>query len=151
MKTEIYSHNNASAEVNPIIRDNLLGILSSTKFKINSGCAEQLRRVILSQLKEAGWSDNFRLDVGSQISLTSSLDGHVLCFQTGNMSRFYADLLKLQYVYKRRKARAAFYLLPSKESAKKIGSNIAHFERFTFELNLFKDIVTIPTLVIGLK
>ena len=39
----------------------------------------------------------------------------------------------------------------SKDAAKKMGSNIAHFDRFVFELKLFKDIVTIPTLVIGIK
>lgn len=87
----------------------------------------------------------------SQISLTSSNDDHILCFQTGNMGRFYADLLKLQYVFKNKKAKVAFYLIPSKDAAKKIGSNIANFDRFTSELNLFKEIITIPTLVIGLN
>jgi hypothetical protein len=151
MTIEIFSHQNAEGSVDPKIKDNIINILEATTFTIYEGCADKLRKTILSQLKEVGWSDDFKLDTHSQISLTSSNDDHVLCFQTGNMSRFYADLLKLQYVYKNKKSISAFYLIPSKEAAKKMGSNIAHFDRFVFELTLFKDIVTIPTLVIGIK
>lgn len=151
MKIEIFSHNEAATVVNKKIKEQLLKIVETTSFKIQEGCADNLRKVILSQLKSSGWSDDFKLDTHSQISLTSSIDDHVLCFQTGNMSRFYADLLKLQYVFKNKKAKAAFYLIPSKNAAKLMGSNIAHFDRFTFELNLFKNIITIPTLVIGIN
>jgi hypothetical protein len=151
MKIEIYSHQNAENVVDPNIRKNIIQILEETNFTIHEGCADKLRKTILSKFKELGWSDDFKLDVHSHISLTSSNDDHALCFQTGNMSRFYADLLKLQYVYKNKKANAAFYLIPSKEAAKKMGSNIAHFDRFVFEIKLFRDIVTIPTLIIGIK
>jgi hypothetical protein len=151
MIIETYSHQNAETAVDPKIKSDIIQILEATKFTINEGCADKLRKTILSQLKEVGWSADFKLDAHSQISLTSSNDDHALCFQTGNMSRFYADLLKLQYVYKNKKSKAALYLIPSKEAAKKMGSNIAHFDRFVFELKLFKDIVTIPTLVIGIK
>jgi hypothetical protein len=151
MIIETYSHQNAESTVSSKIKKNITQILESTTFEIYEGCADKLRKTILSELKGVGWSDDFKIDVHSQISLTSSNDDHALCLQTGNMSRFYADLLKLQYVYKSKKASAAFYLIPSKEAAKKMGSNIAHFERFVFELQLFKDIVTIPTLVIGIK
>jgi hypothetical protein len=151
MKIQLYSHLNGETLVDRKIKEKVLHILETTQFKIQEGCADQLRKVILDQLKKIGWSDDFKLHANSQISLTSSNDNHVLCFQTGNMSRFYADLLKLQYVFKNKKASAAFYLIPTKEAAKLIGSNIANFERFTQELNLFKQIISIPILVIGLN
>lgn len=151
MTIELYSHNGADKAVSHTIKDALIKILESTDFEIYEGCADKLRKIILVQLKEVGWSDDFKLDAHSQISLTSSNHDHALCFQTGNMSRFYADLLKLQFVYKNKKARAAFYIIPSKVAAKKMGSNIAHFDRFCFEIKLFKDIVTVPTLIIGIK
>ena len=151
MTIEIFSHNEGDKLVDGKIKDQILNILESTNFKISEGCADELRKVILGQLKSFGWSDDFRLDAHSQISLTSSIDEHVLCFQTGNMSRFYADLLKLQFVFRNKKAKAAFYLIPSKEAAKKMGSNIAHFDRFTSELTMFSEIITIPTLVIGIN
>lgn len=151
MKVEIFSHHNGDKSADKKIKEQVIKILEETNFKIREGCANELRKSILTQLKKIGWSDDFMLDAHSQISLTSSYDDHVLCFQTGNMGRFYADLLKLQYVFKNKKAKVAFYLLPSKDAAKKIGSNIANFDRFTSELNLFKEIITIPTLVIGIN
>lgn len=151
MKIEIYSHNSGDKAADKKIKEQLIKILEETNFKIRESCSNELRKTILSQLKKIGWSDDFMLNTHSQISLTSSNDDHVLCFQTGNMGRFYADLLKLQYVFTNKKAKVAFYLLPSKDAAKKIGSNIANFDRFTSELNLFKEIITIPTLVIGLN
>ncbi len=151
MKTEVYSHCEGDKVVDKKIKDSIIEIIAKTDFKIKDGCANELRKIILSKLRTVGWSDDFNLDANSQISLTSCLDNHVLCFQTGNMSRFYADLLKMQYVYKNNKAKAAIYIIPSKEAAKTMGSNIAHFDRFTFELNLFKDIISVPTIVIGIN
>ena len=42
-------------------------------------------------------------------------------------------------------------IIPSKGAAKIMGSNIAHFDRFTFELKLFEEIISVPTLVIGIN
>ena len=151
MKIQTYSHLNGEKIIDKKIKEKILQVLEATQFKMHEGCADQLRKTILSQLKKIGWSDDFKLHANSQISLTSINDSHVLCFQTGNMSRFYADLLKLQYVFKNKKAVAAFYLIPTKEAARLIGSNIANFERFTQELNLFQQIISIPILVIGLN
>lgn len=150
MILETYSHKGAEQLINSNIKNDLIRVLSTTNFEIKEGCGDKLRMTILERLKNLGWSDEFKLDVQSKITLTSSNDNHVLCFQTGNMSRFYADMLKLQYVYQGKKALSAFYILPSKQAAKTIGSNIAHFDRLTAELRLFENIVTIPTLVIGI-
>jgi len=151
MKLEIFSHCNGVEIIDKGIKQPLLNILKTTDFKIVEGCGNDLRRNILTKLRAIGWSDDFNLDANSQISLTSYIDDHVLCFQTGNMSRFYADLLKMQYVFNCKKAKVAIYIIPSKEAAKLMGSNIANFDRFTFEINLFKEIITIPTIVIGLN
>jgi hypothetical protein len=151
MKLEIYSHKNAENLIDKNIKDDVIQLVSAVKFTIQEGCTLQLRTTIMSKLKGIGWSDDFKLDADSQITLTSSNADHALCFQTGNMSRFYADMLKLQYAFKKGKAKAAIYVIPSKEAAKKMGSNIAHFERFCFEITLFKDIITIPTLVVGIQ
>lgn len=151
MKIEVYSHNNGENIVSKDIKDSLLNILFNTQFIIREGCSIELKKVILMQLKNIGWSNDFNLDVNSRISLTSYIDDHILCFQTGNMGRFYADLLKMQYVFQKRKARAAIYIIPSKTASIIMGSNVANFERFTNELHLFRDIITVPTLVIGIN
>jgi hypothetical protein len=151
MKTEIYSHNNGENIVNNDIKESILHIIKNLNFEIKQGCANELRQAILSKLKAKGWSDEFVLTANSRITLTSYLDNHVLCFQTGNMSRFYADMLKTQFVYNSKKAVAAIYIVPSKSAAKIMGSNIANFNRFTLELNLFKNTITIPALVISIS
>ncbi len=151
MKFELYSHSNAELSIDKDVRKNVLDVITRTNFVIREGCANDLRNTILTQLKTQGWSEDFKLDVNSQITLTSAIKDHVLCFQTGNMGRFYADLLKLEFVFKRKRTKAAIYIIPSKEASKMMGSNIAHFDRFVKEIDLFKEIITVPTLVVGIQ
>lgn len=150
MKIERYSHNFGDESISPDIINGILEVLTQKSIKMTKGCGNILREQLLSEFKLKGWSDDFILDANSQISLTSSNSGYILCFQTGNTCRFYADILKMQYVYTRDEAKAAIYILPSKAAAKTIGSNIVNFDRLCFELKLFKKIITIPTLVIGI-
>ncbi len=63
----------------------------------------------------------------------------------------YADLLKLQLLFSRKKIAGAILLLYSKVSARELGENLAHFDRLTRELELFKEIITVPALVFGLE
>ena len=151
MKVEVYSHFQGEQIVDPKIKKELIATLQQLNFAITKGCADKLRKAILAQLNVAGWSNKYKLNTDSQISLTSNLNDHVLCLQTGNMGRFYADLLKMQYVFTNNTAKAAFYILPSKEAAENMGDNIANFDRFKKELNLFNKIITIPTLVLGIN
>lgn len=151
MIVEIYSHNDGARIVDADIKKNIIRVVEELKFEITKGCGSNLRESILSKLKSNGWSDEFVVTANSKITLTSYLNSHVLCFQTGNMSRFYADILKSQFVFNNDKAIAAIYIVPSKTAAKVMGSNIANFNRFTRELELFKGIITIPALVISIS
>ena len=151
MKVETFYHSGADVMSPRKVKTEVLGVLKRVKFNITRGCSDNIRQCILQSLQEIGWSDEFKIDAQSQITLPASKDSLALCFQTGNTSRFYADMLKLQYVYMQKGFHAAIYILYSKEAAKIIGSNVANFDRFVFEINLFKDIVSIPILVIGIK
>ncbi len=72
-------------------------------------------------------------------------------FQTGNVSRAFYDLLKLQYLFNRNKIEAAALAVPTRAAAVKIGSNIANFERLCGELQLYDRIVTVPILLIAFE
>ena len=73
-----------------------------------------------------------------------------LCLQTGNMARFYADLLKLQAQFLDEKINAAIYIVPMKDAAKRMGQNMANFERMISELkNLFDRVITVPIIILG--
>lgn len=125
-------------------------IIQDIKIKIRDGCSSRLREIILRELNTRGWSSNVKLSYGSQITITATNGDLGLCLQTGNMSRFYADLLKLQYLYQKGSIRSAIYILPTKRNAKLMGSNLAHYERLVEELKLFAKIITLPVFVIGL-
>ena len=72
-----------------------------------------------------------------------------LCIQPGNMSRIYADLMKLQVLFLRDSIRAGIFILPTQDSAKVIGDNIACCERMVRELSIFNSVITAPLWVAG--
>ncbi len=151
MKTESHSHNGAKGTIKRSLIDGMEKVLTDINFKIYQGCSRKLREVIMDGLTPQGWSGKIEITEGTKISITSTNDNCGLCLQTGNMSRFYADILKLECLHKKKKIKAAFFIIPSKDAAKKMGSNIAHFKRLVQELEVFKDVVTIPILVISIS
>ena len=72
-----------------------------------------------------------------------------MCFQTGNVGRIYADLLKLQTLYTRGNITAGIILIPQIKTAKELGSNMASYERLIRELPIFSQVITMPIVVIG--
>ncbi|WP_445478303.1 BglII/BstYI family type II restriction endonuclease [Lysinibacillus irui] len=150
MKLVTYSHNFGFEALNNELQDPILEVLSSLEFEFRKNKATELREKIIGQLSKLGWSDPVKVNKDSNITITSMKNKVGLCLQLGNMARFYADLLKLEHLHQKDIALNGIYILPTKKVASKLGSNIAEFERFTDELNLFKHIITIPIAVIGI-
>src|SRR5512145_2816376 len=117
--------------------------LRGLEIRIAAGCSAKLRSIILATFYRQGWSSKVKLSHASDISITATNGKIGLCLQTGNMGRFYADLLKLQYLFQKNIICSAVYIIPTKHTAKIMGSNLANFERMTEELRLFNDIITI--------
>lgn len=151
MKYLVYSYNNSDRIIDKNINAGIEKILTEIEFNFKVGSSRELRDIINEKLSFYGWSDKITLESNTNISITSFNKEHGLCLQTGNMSRFYADLLKLEYLFQKKKITCAFYIIPTNEAAKLIGSNVANFERFTNELNLFSTIITIPLRIFGIK
>ena len=150
MNVKTYSHLCKQGEWSSQKIATVVDIIKTVNIKIQRGCSSHLRKIILEELNQKGWSSLVKLSYRYQISITTINGNLGLCLQTGNMGRFYADLLKLQYLYKKGNINSAIYVLPTKRIATIMGSNVANFERFVKELTLFSDIVTIPIFVIGL-
>jgi hypothetical protein len=114
--------------------------------------ATPCRDSILSNLRNgSGWSDEVKLSPDANITITSCKADVGLCVQTGNMARFYADLMKLSLLHSEERIYAGIFVLPTQTLAVEWGSNIAHFERLCNELPIFSTILHVPLLVIGLK
>jgi hypothetical protein len=151
MDTTTYSHLVKQESWNDEKIAPITKIIGNLKIRVRAGCSAQLREAILKEINAKGWSSKVKLSHSSQISITAINGEQALCLQTGNMSRFYADLLKLQYLYQRGNIKSAVYILPTKRAARIMGSNLAHFERLVDELKLFEQVITIPIFVIGIN
>jgi Restriction endonuclease BglII len=150
MRVIKYSHNNADQKLDSKISSDIFQVINHYDIIYGEGVTRKLRGDLIEKFEKLGWSDKIELQEGTHISITSYFDKHGMCIQTGNMSRFYADLLKLQHLYQNGRIKGAYYLIPSKETSKKLGSNIANFERLTLEIELFKSTITIPIIIIGM-
>ena len=146
-----YAHNFGYNVVDNEIYQPIIDFLEKTNFIIEPGSSRKLRAVIEEKLNILGWSDKVRIHFEKEITITSMKDNIGLCLQTGNMSRFYADLLKLQTLFIKDKIDAAIYIIPSKNAAKIIGDNIANAERLVDELYLYRHIITVPIAVVSVE
>lgn len=129
----------------------LVSALSAIRFDFHSHSGPALRMIVSAALRDLGWSNAVRISPNYRLTITSMREDTALALQTGNVGRSYADMLKLQYLFSEGKCRQSVYILPSKIRAKEMGENLANFERVTSELRLFRDIVTVPMLVIGVE
>lgn len=112
---------------------------------------KRIRDAFIGHLHEKGWSGEVTVSKDSGITVTSTKSSVGLVLQMGNMSRIYADLMKLQALYMDGHIKAAAFVVPSATVAKKLGSNIAASTRLVRELEIFRKVYTVPTLVFALE
>jgi len=151
MKLTLHSHRDGFAQVPAELQGSVRTALEQLKHPVGKGCTVHLREAILVELTKTGWSGRTKVDVESDINILSISKGIAFQLQTGNMSRFYADLMKLQLIYLKDRIKGAIYMLPTKEAADKINSNIVNYTRFVEELKIFDKIVTVPMIVMGFE
>lgn len=149
MRTQIYEHRSGLKVVpNDIIADveKIIGEINPT---LSKKTVSSLKELVRERLEKEGWTGEYRLDAASKITISSYLKGIGLCFQTGNVGRIYADLLKLQTLYTKGNIAAGIILIPQIKTAKELGSNMANYERLIRELPIFSQVITMPIVVIG--
>lgn len=113
--------------------------------------ASGIRRAVADRLTALGWSDAVRIRSSHGITITAMSQRIGLCLQTGNMARFYADLMKLQLVFIDGATDGGLYVVPTKKAASELGSNMVNFERIVAETRLFRSIITLPLIVLGFE
>jgi len=129
-----------------MVEQNLGNVTNPVKY----GKASIIRKTILDLFHQDGWSNQVRINAKHSITLTSKYGKVALCLQTGNMARFYADLLKLQSQYIGNKITSAIYILPTADAANILGSNLANYERLTSELkDVYRKVITVPMVIYG--
>lgn len=150
MQLKEYIHQKADSRIDISTIQNVRSTLQAYQWPRRQPAAD-FRDALLISLGAYGWSNRVRIDPRSRINITSVLNTVGLCIQTGNMSRFYADLLKLETVFKNKVINGAIYILPIRTISKEINQNCANFERFIEELEIFELTITIPIMVFGIS
>lgn len=149
MQITAYSHRNGSDVIPQEYTDELGRILHRCKVEMKKYSIADFKNYLLPAIKRGGWSDEFYLDRNSKITISSIKGKTGLCIQTGNAARLYADLLKLQTLYARGTITAGIIILPVGTCARSLGTNLASYERAVRELDIFKQVITTPLVVIG--
>lgn len=151
MKYSEYNHCDGIRKFSRTLLKEIQSAINDIHVIIEHGAASKIRDEFLNALMVYGWSSELVLSPDSNITITSCKSDVGLCLQTGNMARIYADLLKLQTLYLNGSIKCAAFILPSAPLAKKIGSNIANSDRLERELEIFKKVYNVPTVVFSLE
>jgi hypothetical protein len=150
---EGYSHRNGNVEWKKRDLDEwLTDIFNVPTLTLGPHVTSEIRNRIRRELTAEGWSEEILIAPNfAGATIFSQKQDLAIQLQTGNISRVFYDLLKLQYLFVRGKIEAAALAVPTRAGALCLGSNIANFERLCSELHLYDRIITIPILVIGFE
>lgn len=148
----LHSHQGA-ADVFPVVeRAELEAAIAACSIQIDRGAATKIRERIIGHLGCHGWPGEFQVAPPSKITIASLKNGIGLCVQTGgNMSRMYADLLKLQKLYMENRVKVGAFILPTSRAARDLGDNVANADRLQAELAIFRKVIHMPIAVFSFE
>jgi hypothetical protein len=127
----------------------LTDVFEAPKIKVARRTTTDIRQHVKAELEKEGWAFNVAVDAEADLTVFARKGDLAVQLQTGNISRYAYDLLKIQHLYLRKEIEAGALAIPTKEAAQVIGSNIANVERIWNELNIFDRIVTVPLMIIS--
>lgn len=152
MRHYIYSHQGASEAFPERARAEIETAIETCLVRIERGAAAAIRDHLVRSLGQNGWPDEFQVEPPSKITIASLKDGVGLCIQTGgNMSRMYADLLKLQKLYLEDAISTGAIVLPTSKASRDLGDNIANADRLAAELKIFRRVIHMPIAVFSFE
>jgi hypothetical protein len=147
-----YDHHNGAAEWDRReLHEWLTDIFEQPRLRMRPGVTQDIRQHVRAEFEKEGWAINVKISQDYDLSIFALKDDLAVQLQTGNMSRAPYDLLKLQYLYTARRVEAVALAVPTKPAAEALGSNIAHADRISSELQLFSRIITVPTVLIAFE
>jgi hypothetical protein len=151
MKAITHSHNGGGSGPSQKLAEGVLDVVKSLEITLGEKIAPRLRTEVLNRLRKCGWSNAVQIRAKMKLTITATHGQVGLCFQTGNVSRLYADMLKLQATFLAGKIDHAIIVVPTRTAARTMGRNIASYERLVSELGVFRAIITMPIVVVGIS
>lgn len=149
----IASHRQARELLQTLKRDkNVLSALDIPALIVGRGASDEIKTKIENHLKADGWASPVEVSKDMDLTLNLTKEKLVVQIQMGNITRAFYDLMKMQAMHQQDRAICAVLVVPMAEAARRMGSNLAQFERVTKELQqVFFHQVTIPVLVVGIE
>jgi hypothetical protein len=151
MKANVYGHRFGDTVVPIDLLKEAIAAIESCEILPQRKNSATIKASILTTLGSNGWPGKVGMDTASKITITSLKNKVGLCFQTGNMGRMYADLIKLQALYLRGAIDAGIFILPETACSKLLGQNVADCARLLRELPIFDRAITVPLAIIGIE
>ncbi|MDQ0884999.1 hypothetical protein QFZ81_000087 [Paenibacillus sp. V4I9] len=149
--SEVYSHNNGRHFIEKIgLFEEIESIFKLPDVGMKKGAAVTINELVKVNLNIKGWVLDPSVHPDFNLNINAMKNKVGLTVQTGNITRAFYDLLKFQAMYLNKKIEIGVLVVPTSGAARALGSNIANFLRVTKEIILFKDIITIPTIILGI-
>lgn len=154
MNFEIYDHRNGGRAVGVVERMGIENVIAQVNPPIGGIEPKDVTKPIVEALGKLGWSGQVLVGQGTKIAITSAHAEVGLAIQFGNISRIYADLLKLQALYLEEKIASAVIIIPHRDLLFRLSStgktdNRCAFERVKREMPVFSKVITVPMLIYG--
>ncbi|MFB6225344.1 MAG: BglII/BstYI family type II restriction endonuclease [Candidatus Paceibacteria bacterium] len=129
--------------------DDIINSLNKMSIDTKSGSA--FTKYFRDELTDKGWDHKGK--VKKKLGMRFGLRKNRLQIepQFSNVARYYSDIFKLQLAYNEDDIDAGILIVPTKQHANQLGSNLAYFERAKEELVESKPMYTVPIWVIGVK
>lgn len=111
--------------------------------------SRQMRLYWEDSLLSDGWVKG--LAVGnSRLSIGYARGDIGMCIQLGNTSRVYADLLKLETLFRLGVIHQAVLVVPSDEYSASLGTNYANFSRAEQDIKSLTPTISVPIVLISI-
>ena len=155
MKFERYYHQNAATRISSALLRHVETGLRSVSVSDGAIAPNAVTNPIRNELTRRGWSGEVFLSSESKITISGQRGDIGLALQFGNVSRIYADLLKLQSMFLDAKLRGAVVIVPAWSflaSLSKSGGtdNRCNLDRIKRELPIFSLVITMPIAFYGI-
>lgn len=129
----------------------IIGVFDAPKVKIKAGSTGDIRDHVKNELGDKGWAFNVRIDPAVNLNVFARKSDIAFQIQTGNISRYAYDILKIQHLYFKKEIEVAALAVPTRETANVLGSAVVNDKNVWNELNVFDRTITVPIMIIAFK
>lgn len=154
MLYEILDHRHGARSVHSGVRMGVENLLDSITYPSGKLSTQEVIAPIKHGLGALGWSGKVAIAQGTNISIASVHSDIGMAIQFGNVSRFYADLMKFQALFVDDKLACGIMIVPHRDFLSRLSKsggldNRCSFERVSREMPIFSKVITMPMLVYG--